>query len=1095
MRSRRLLAVLVIPVLGVLLTSQALAQATISFAQLNGTVQDVSGRVIVNATVTARQTDTNRTYTAQSNTAGYYFLPSLPPGAYELSAAYPGFAKYTQTKIQLTVGQAATVNITLKVATVGETVTVNTEVPPVETTRTEISQVIDTQQIQSLPISGRLFTDFALLTPGVAIGRTSLQSTFTEFEVTRVSFGGMRDFSNIVTVDGADTINTVTSSQRATPSQEAVSEFRVVNNSFGAEYGRALGGIVNIVTKSGTNERHGSVYNYLRNQATDARSLLLPAPLAHTLRQNQFGATLGGPIRKDRTFFFMNYEGQRRAEAPTFPALLRNDLSLINAAKAVVGIAPENLNVLKTADTDNGIVKVDHQLNDKNRLSVRYNIEDARDLNQLVGNTLDGGGIGAPSSGHNVFLRDQSLVGTLSTVLRSNLVNTGLVQYARRQYDFPGVTGQPNLDIPNSLLFGHNFGVFDFIGESRVQFSDSMAWVKGSHAVSFGVDTNFVRDNVLWPGFTPMRIVLPGINCLVDFANFVNPNPSAASQIPSNPADGPCPLAAPPFFPPPGTIGPNPNDPLNGTPIIFWGAPLGTAPSSSLDGSFPSLLNTNWQNPFPPDQRENFSVHLNHSYYGLFFQDQWRITPKLSLNYGLRWDFEAGLYRQIKHDYNNFAPRVGIAYSPDSHTVIRAGGGIFYDRYNLGFLFVTYPQRPPAQVIDLANGQPVILPGPRQGAQTAVWALNQEPNIPGLADAAGDARTLLLTGQLPPNLLGTLPPGTLGRFLNTVAVDGVDPNSRTPYSEQGSLEIDREIGKGLTISTGYLVVSAHKQVRAEDLNIPCPVGTTNVIRNSNNVIVGCQGAPAGKDVFPGTVPYNAGLVYFTDNTGNSVFHGLTLQASERAGKHLQFRANYTFSKTLDDGTFTTFVSTPQDLYKRYLERANSNQDLRHRFVANLVASGPERGILRHLELSSIITAQSGRPFTLYVGFDANHDTNPVTDRVGNASRNTYFGDKLVSADLRLSRYFQLRERMRLQLIAEVFNMFNRANVDEVTSVYGAANFCSAVPTHYKDAASTAIQLGQVACPAGGPPFPNPLFGDPRTVFNPRQFQFAAKFSF
>ena len=1014
---------------------------------------------------------------------------------YAPDATYPGFAKYTQTGIQLSVGQTATVNITLKVATVGETVTVNTEVPPVETTRTEISQVIDTQQIQSLPISGRLFTDFALLTPGVAIGRTSLQSTFTEFEVTRVSFGGMRDFSNIVTVDGADTINTVTSSQRATPSQEAVSEFRVVNNSFGAEYGRALGGIVNIVTKSGTNELHGSVYNYLRNQATDARSLLLPAPLAHTLRQNQFGATLGGPIRKNRTFFFMNYEGQRRAEAPTFPALLRNDLSLINAAKAVVGIAPENLNVLKTADTDNGIVKVDHQVNDKNRLSVRYNIEDARDLNQLVGNTLDGGGIGAPSSGHNVFLRDQSLVGTLSTVLRSNLVNTGLVQYARRQYDFPGVTGQPNLDIPNSLLFGHNFGVFDFIGESRVQFSDSMAWVKGSHAVSFGVDTNFVRDNVLWPGFTPMRIVLPGINCLVDFANFVNPNPSAATQIPSNPADGPCPLAAPPFFPPPGTIGPNPNDPLNGTPIIFWGAPLGTAPSSSLDGSFPPLLNTNWQNPFPPDQRENFSVHLNHSYYGLFFQDQWRITPKLSLNYGLRWDFEAGLYRQIKHDYNNFAPRVGIAYSPDSHTVIRAGGGIFYDRYNLGFLFVTYPQRPPAQVIDLANGQPVILPGPRQGAQTAVWALNQEPNIPGLADAAGDARTLLLTGQLPPNLLGTLPPGTLGRFLNTVAVDGVDPNSRTPYSEQGSLEIDREIGKGLTISAGYLVVSAHKQVRAEDLNIPCPVGTTNVIRNSNNVIVGCQGAPAGKDVFPGTVPYNAGLVYFTDNTGNSIFHGLTLQASERAGKHLQFRANYTFSKTLDDGTFTTFVSTPQDLYKRYLERANSNQDLRHRFVANLVASGPERGILRHLELSSIITAQSGRPFTLYVGFDANHDTNPVTDRVGNASRNTYFGDKLVSADLRLSRYFQLRERMRLQLIAEVFNMFNRANVDEVTSVYGAANFCSAVPTHYKDAASTAIQLGQVACPAGGPPFPNPLFGDPRTVFNPRQFQFAAKFSF
>src|SRR5207249_688189 len=529
----------------------------------------------------------------------------------------------------------------------------------------------------------------------------------------------MQELTNQVTVDGADNINTATGSQRATPPQEAVQEFRVVNNSFGAEYGRALGGIVNIVTKSGTNTLHGSVYDYFQNDALNARSLLQPAPQPNVLRQNQFGFTLGGPMRKEKTFFFMNYEGQRRRESPTYPTVLLNNLALINASKAALGIAPENLGILKTKDNDYGIARLDHQFRANTQFSLRYNIEDGRDLNQLVGATLDGGGIGAPSSGHNVFLRDQSLVGTLSTVLRSNLVNTGLVQYARRQYDFPGVTGQPNLDIPNSLLFGHNFGVFDFIGESRVQFSDSMAWVKGSHAVSFGVDTNFVRDNVLWPGFTPMRIVLPGINCLVDFANFVNPNPSAASQLPSNPADGPCPLAAPPFFPPPGTIGPNPNDPLNGTPIIFWGAPLGTAPSSSLDGSFPSLLNTNWQNPFPPDQRENFSVHLNHSYYGLFFQDQWRIRPKLSLNYGLRWDFEAGLYRQIKHDYNNFAPRVGIAYSPDSHTVIRAGGGIFYDRYNLGFLFVTYPQRPPAQVIDLANGQPVILPGPRQGAQTA----------------------------------------------------------------------------------------------------------------------------------------------------------------------------------------------------------------------------------------------------------------------------------------------------------------------------------------------------------------------------------------
>src|SRR5262249_9088799 len=198
-----------------------------------------------------------------------------------------------------TVGQTATIDVALKVAAGGEKVVVTTETPPVEPTRTEVSQVIGTSQIQSLPISGRLFTDFALLTPGVATGRTSLQSTFTEFEATRISFGGMRDFSNTITVDGADNTNTATGVQRATPSQEAVSEFRVVNNSFGAEYGRALGGIVNVVTKSGTNEWHGSVYDYLQNDATNARSLLQPSPLANTLRQNQFGGTLGGPIRKD----------------------------------------------------------------------------------------------------------------------------------------------------------------------------------------------------------------------------------------------------------------------------------------------------------------------------------------------------------------------------------------------------------------------------------------------------------------------------------------------------------------------------------------------------------------------------------------------------------------------------------------------------------------------------------------------------------------------------------------------------------------------------------------------------------------------------
>ena len=352
----------------------AFSQAGASAAQLNGTVKDASGGSVAKASITLRDVSTNRTYTAVSNDNGLYVIPNLPPGSYELTTEATGFSKSTQTGIVLTVGQVATIDVNVSVAQSAEKVVVTTETPPVEPTRTEISQVIDTKQIQDLPISGRLFTDFALLTPGVSTGRTSLQSTITEFEVTRISFGGMRDLSNAVTVDGADTINMATGSQRSTPSQEAVSEFRVVNNGFGAENGRALGGIVNIVTKSGSNDLHGSAYDYLQNNYTDARSLLQPAPEGDTLRQNQFGGTLGGPIKKDQTFFFMNYEGQRRAESPTYPTTLvgpvslsdgtqSTELALINQAKAALGLPPEVLGILTTKDTDNGLIKIDSATN------------------------------------------------------------------------------------------------------------------------------------------------------------------------------------------------------------------------------------------------------------------------------------------------------------------------------------------------------------------------------------------------------------------------------------------------------------------------------------------------------------------------------------------------------------------------------------------------------------------------------------------------------------------------------------------------------------------------------------------------------------
>src|SRR5437899_8466878 len=1078
-RRSSLLAVLGVVILGTW-AKPAFPQATTTQAQLNGVVRDQSGGAVAKAAITLREVDTNSTYTTTSNTDGLYTFAIVPPGRYELTAEFSGFGKYTQTGIVLSVAQIATIDITLKVAQAGEKVVVTAETPVIEATRTEISQVIDTEQIKALPISGRLFTDFALLSPGVSVGHTSAQSPFTDPSVIRISFGGQRDLNNAVTVDGADNIMAANGSQRATPSKDAVSEFRVVNNGFGAEYGRALGGIVNIVTKSGTNELHGSVYDYLQNNATNARSILT-LPGFNTLRQNQFGATLGGPIQKDKTFFFVNYEGQRRAQSPTYPGLLfapvdssvaslfplgTTNFQAINLVKQDMGIPAENLSVLKTADNDNGFIKLDHQINKDNRLSVRYSILDSRALNQMVGETLDGGGIGLPSAGRNGLTRDQALVGTWSSQVSPALVNSLLGQWARRNYGFIGVTGQPNLDVPNLLAVGHNFGAFERYNESRLQLSDTVSWIKGKHLAKFGLDYNYVRNFVIWPGFTPSRDIFPSLDDLL-------------VSGPTNWNTAPCP------FPLNATL-PS-GAPAFHSPCIaafFWGAPIGPGPFDPTKPSPP--VGTTWQNAFRPDQAHNFFFNLNHSYWGFFVQDQWRITPKFTLNYGARYDFETGVDFLVNPDHHDFAPRIGLAYSPDPKTVIRAGYGLFYDRYTLTFFFVSGPQRPP------------IIPGlPLNNNQTTgTWLLNSlflpfPLLIPCTPNPGGSCNPYNFPAALPP---GTAPPPVLNSAFENLITSGsfpnnnvysqggsvVDRNQRNPYSEQSSLEIDREIGKGLSVSAGYLFVAAHHLNRPIDLNVGPHIG--HETGTTKDIYAFALNVPSYAAFPTGTAPGGAapgtnGIFYFTDASGNSVHHALTLQAAQKAGKYFRLNSNYTFAKILDDGKFLVFVDTPQSHDQRSLERAVSNQNVRHRFIANFVADAPDKRFVRNFELSSIVTVQSPRGFTIFAGADFWNDGNPVNPRVGESARNTYLGDTLRTVDLRLSRLIHLNERSQLQLSVDSFNLFNRANVDEVFTIYGAPDFIGAVPTHYKDG---------IADPA------NPGFGAPRTMLNPRQFQFAAK---
>src|SRR5437016_3305709 len=289
-------------------------------------------------------------------------------------------------------------------------------------------------------------------------------------------------------------------------SQEAVEEFRVVNSSYSTEFGRAVGGIVNIITKSGTNSLHGSVYEYFRNDAMDARSPLA-AKGFNKLRQNQFGGTLGGPIKKDKTFFFANYEGQRHVESPFYNStVLANIGAINNVKKNIWGLPAENLFVTRSINYDNGLVKLNHNLSDRESLFVRYFINDQRATNLSPLND----GFDLPSGFKNNFFRDQSVVGNLVSTASPSLVNELRLQYAHRFFDFPTTSTQPHMEVSNVFTLGVNRGNPDFYEEGRFELVDSVTKTLGKHTFSFGGDFNRLSTTESFPLFYPFE---------ADFAN------------------------------------------------------------------------------------------------------------------------------------------------------------------------------------------------------------------------------------------------------------------------------------------------------------------------------------------------------------------------------------------------------------------------------------------------------------------------------------------------------------------------------------------------------------------------------------------------
>jgi len=966
-------------------------------ATLSGVVHDPTSAVLPQVKITLKNNAKGAARSTITDSEGRFSLTNVEPGTYELRAERSGFSTAVKSGVVLAVGGSSQEDLTLSIGAASEVVTVTDQAPLIETAKAEVSNVVTEQEIQSLPNIGRNFVDFVKLSSGVAPGRENTGGgAFKEPDAgvgssaaPRLTFGGQSELYTKVLVDGVDNMQTFTGLPRITPSQEAAQEFRVVNNTFASEYGGALGGFVNIVTKSGGNTPHGSVYYYGMNNALNAQPILTgPDPI---LRQNQYGATLSGPIVKDRTFWFANYEGQRRAESNKFSSIILNNLAAINATKAFYGLSPETSNSLRTNDYYGFLIKLDHKFNETHGLTFRYNLLDSQTLG-----FLGGGGRASPASStaRNNHTFDQSFLVSETALLKPTMVNEARFQWARRSFDFFSVLKQPDLEVSNLLLTGKSTSDLDFYEETRAQVGDSLSVNVGHHQLKFGADYSHLNDDSQWDLFFPARIIFPNLTA---------------------------------FF--------------NHTPAVFWFPMLkGQTIRPAFSLPFTQDVPTAWQ-PFT-------LTSTAHDAYGFFAQDEWQATQRMTLTYGLRYDFESYPSRfDLTGDLNKFQPRLGVAYAYSSKGVIRAGFGIFADRRvsSIGQILTTSEW---GNVGDQPNAQ-ALFPGisPIRGRFI-------QPTVTG-PGATAATNNFLATGQAPN--LAVLPAGF---------TDNLDRNLRTPYSEQASLQVAQEIGGGFAVSVSYLYVHGLKLGAHTPILDAVPTPGAVIPGEPGKPVLG-DGTPggAGRRLFP-----ELGDFFVKVSGGLSIYHGGTFELTKRFSHGFSLHSSYSYSKTISNSdSVANLADIPETSLA--LERSLSRQNVPQRYTLSFISEMPRSVRLLHdFKFSSLLSLESGKPFNVFAGIDANHDGNPLSDRPGNLGRNSLQGPGYASLDMRVARAFQLKERLRAELSGDIFNAFNRVNIKDLNTLYG----------------QTDLNL---------PPNPILGFNTPRDAYNPLQFQFGAKLSF
>jgi hypothetical protein len=907
------------------------AQQSVTSASLSGVVADSGGGLIRGASLTAINLATNQKRSATTDAEGRYRFPYLPVGNYSVSVEAQGFSPFTR-QMTVTVGQALDLPIKLDVSAVSAQVSVMTDAPMIETVRTQMTETIRPAEINQLPLNGRNYLDLALLVPAVSPTNTGSNQRFAETSAVPgqgISVAGQRNLYNSFIVDGVSANDDAADLTGTYFSQEVINQFQVITSGGIAEFGRASAGIVNIVTKSGTNLWRGDLYGFARNQRFDARNPL--APKKDLLTQAQYGGTIQGPIRHDRTFFFTNFEQTRRnysaviTIAPAAVTTINNRLAGVNYRGAPVetGIVPASF------DTTNYFGRIDHRLNQRNQLSARYSL-----YHITADNSRTVGGLNAVSRGSGLNDTDQTAEVSNVTTISSRTLNEARFQFTHSRLDAPindsigpaiSISGVANIGTATSSPLGRDINLFEAI--------DNLAMQRGSHAPKIGIDLLFNRVNIVFPG------ALQGVYNFTSLNNFLAGNYSTFQQA--------------------------------------FGAP-------SQAQSNPNL--------------------------GLFVQDEWRAGANLTVNAGLRYDVQ-WLPDPIRTRANNFAPRLGLAYSPGDHrTVIRASFGIYFDRI---------PLRATSNALQ------------RDGTKYIVAQF---------APAQSGAPVF-------PNILA-IRPSTL---LTKPNITRIDPNIEASYSEQANLQLEREISRDALISVGYIHLHALHLIVQRNVNVPT--------------------APASAGIPNlGRPDPNWGNISRYESSGDSYYDGLVVSFNQRVGQWASLRASYTLSKTTDDaGNF--FFSTPQDNFNIRGDLGLSDNDQRHRLVVSGSLQAPDK--LKHegfgrglqgFQLSYVFTCASRLPFNILLGSDRNFDTNN-NDRPAGVGRNTGRGFDYAALDMRLSRRFKISERVSLDVLAESFNLLNRANYGVPNNTFGPG----------------------VA--------PLPTFRQPTLAFDPRQFQFGLKLSF